>query len=34
MSRALAVLLIAATYAAEALVRAWHLMPRHRSVFA
>lgn len=32
MSRTLAVLLIAVTYAAEIALRLWHLAPRSRSV--
>lgn len=34
MTPTLARLLIAVTYAAELLVRIWHLYPRRRSVFA
>ncbi len=34
MSRTLALLLIAVTYAAEVLIRLWHLLPNRKPVFA
>lgn len=34
MTPGLALLLIAVTYAAEVLVRLWHVVPRTRSVLA
>ncbi len=34
MSRTLALLLIAATYAAEVLVGLWHLLPNRKPVFS